>query len=131
MKVKVYPNGTGYAWASEDSQKSEEFLELRRLTKNEIGLIILTRNTHTPFGLDMYQAENLAESLHKGENFQTQTVSPYSDTIMTLNVTHETENIIFLIRYRNTLTGHAITYGEVDDFVDALKTAIMITAQPV
>lgn len=44
---------------------------------------------------------------------------------------HETEKIIFLIRYRNTLTGHAITYGEVDDFVDALKTAIMITAQPV
>lgn len=130
MKVKIYPNGTGYVWKSEDSQEREEFLELRRQTKNEIDLSIISRSTHTPIGLDIYQTEQLAEALNEGKDFQTNATSIYGTTVLTLTVTHEKEDIVFMIRYRNMLVGHAITYGEVDDLVDALKTAIQITAQP-
>lgn len=127
-KVKVTPNGL-YTWFSGDAERGDACLEISRETRDEIGIRINSRNSYTPVSLTVAQAEELVEALRAGKDVKLVTVSPYGITSITLTVTHEPEDIVFLARFKNSLNGHAVSYSEVPDMVEALTTAIDVTVE--
>lgn len=127
-KIKVTPNGL-YTWLSENAERGDACLEISRETRDEIGIRINSRNSYTPVSLTVVQAEELMEALRAGKDVKLVTVSPYGTTSITLTVTHEPEDIVFLARFKNSLNGHAVSYSEATDMVEALTTAIGVTVK--
>lgn len=124
----VTPNGI-YSWRSNEASSGEPCLEISRQTRDEISIRINGRNSYTPVDLTLTQAEELVEALKTGTDVTFQTVSPYGTTLIVLTVTHEKDDIVFLARFRNSLDGYAVSYGEVDDMIKILTIAIDITVK--
>lgn len=127
--IRVNPVTGLYSWLSGDAQRGDACLEISRQTRDEISIRINGKNSYTPVDLTLTQAEELLEALTTGTDVTFQTVSPYGTTLIVLTVTHEKDDIVFLARFRNSLDGYAVSYGEVDDMIKILTIAIDITVK--
>lgn len=127
--IRVNPVTGLYSWLSGDAQRGDSCLEISRQTRDEISIRINGRNSYTPVDLTLTQAEELMEALITGTDAAFQTMSPYGTTTITLTVTHEQDDIIFLARFKKSLDGYAVGYGEVPAMIKILNIAIEITAK--
>lgn len=119
MRMNLGNNGM-YIWRSIDKRSEKPHLEISSECYDNVGLNIHHKGTYTPIGLSPEQAKQVVESIKNKKPAVISTLSRYGTTEIFLTVLYEVDEIIFLARYNDSISGIVVNYSLADEIIEVL-----------
>lgn len=116
-------------WTSNDNK--DAYLQFCVQEWEAIHVLIHSRNSYMPVGLTVSQTRELIESLENQTSLVMFIPIGYKGNEITFTILYELDEIIFMARYKDSLTGHIVNYSNVKDMVKVLNLLIDITEQDI